>query len=95
MIRCFKAIKHECRAIRPASGAFEVIAKAYAHMEREKEPFALLVKKETFEKYRQELMRSIRKHGYSRHTYIYNTFFYKYTYIHVYVYILVYICAIA
>jgi len=35
-----------------AEGAFEVITKAYAHMEKEKEPFALLVKKETFEKYR-------------------------------------------
>ncbi|CAJ1395364.1 unnamed protein product [Effrenium voratum] len=35
-----------------AEGAFEVITKAYAHMEKEKEPFALLVKKETFETYR-------------------------------------------
>lgn len=35
-----------------AEGAFEVITKAYGHMEKEKEPFALLVKKETFEKYR-------------------------------------------
>lgn len=35
-----------------AEGAFEVLEKAYAHMEKEKGPFALLVKKQTFEKYR-------------------------------------------
>jgi len=35
-----------------AEGAFEVLEKAYAYMEKEKGPFALLVKKQTFEKYR-------------------------------------------
>jgi len=35
-----------------AEGAFEVLNKAYAYMEKEKAPFALLVKKQTFEKYR-------------------------------------------
>jgi len=35
-----------------AEGAFEVLEKAYAHMEKEKGPFALLVKKQTFEKHR-------------------------------------------
>lgn len=32
-----------------AEGAFEVLDKAYAYMEKEKSPFALLVKKQTFE----------------------------------------------
>lgn len=35
-----------------AEGAFEVLNKAYSYMEKEKSPFALLVKKQTFEKYR-------------------------------------------
>lgn len=35
-----------------AEGAFEVIQKAYAYMEADKTPFALLVKKQTFEKYK-------------------------------------------
>mmetsp|Transcript_44007 Transcript_44007/g.113775 ORF Transcript_44007/g.113775 Transcript_44007/m.113775 type:complete len:463 (+) Transcript_44007:77-1465(+) len=35
-----------------AEGAFEVLNKAYDYMEREKAPFALLVKKQTFEKYK-------------------------------------------
>lgn len=35
-----------------AEGAFEVLEKAYTHMQKEKSPFALLVKKQTFEKYR-------------------------------------------
>lgn len=34
-----------------AEGAFEVLDKAYKYMEQEKAPFALLVKKQTFEKY--------------------------------------------
>lgn len=35
-----------------AEGAFETLARAYAYMERERSPFALLVKKQTFEKYK-------------------------------------------
>lgn len=34
-----------------AEGAFEVLNKAYTHMKKESSPFALLVKKQTFEKY--------------------------------------------
>jgi phosphonopyruvate decarboxylase len=34
-----------------AEGAFEVLDKAYKHMETEKGPYALLVRKDTFEKY--------------------------------------------
>jgi len=35
-----------------AEGAFEVLETAYAYMRREQAPFALLVKKQTFEKYK-------------------------------------------
>lgn len=35
-----------------AEGAFSVLEKAYSYMEKEKSPFAILVKKQTFEKHR-------------------------------------------
>eukprot|EP00933_Yihiella_yeosuensis_P031262 TRINITY_DN2480_c0_g1_i1.p1 TRINITY_DN2480_c0_g1~~TRINITY_DN2480_c0_g1_i1.p1 ORF type:complete len:482 (-),score=105.03 TRINITY_DN2480_c0_g1_i1:363-1757(-) len=41
-----------------AEGAFTVLEKAYAYMNREKAPFALLVKKQTFEKFRMSVEHS-------------------------------------